>query len=228
MDIFTEFTKLYQITIVTIASITSIVLLNTLQDRVVGKKFLFIIVIVIVSAGLAITNYFVENLINTSATVRNWIDEDNFIEGYYYDYTIKNEPDDHLSLIKIAYQNNKYAVFGEGFNEEGKHLSTYHSTHSTYQNRVLYFTWVGESDHPMTGMDQMQFGSPPKSYSGFYINYENPSLNSIKGVKVNEEILKKYNNFNSILDKGNFAKNYFKEIKASLPDNTDLQSVPTQ
>lgn len=216
---FSEFTTIYQITIVTVASVSTVFLSNVLQNKIQGKKLLGFIIILLVSAALGIANYFTENLIEKSPTVRKWIDEDNFIEGFYYDFTIKDSIPDHLSILNIVYQNKSYTVFGESYNSDGDFLSNYNSVQSTYSNKVLYFEWKAflKNNLPITGIDQLQFGRDSDSYHGYYVNYgPEAKFISINGTKITSEQLKKYNNFLDVSEKGKFARDILEQVKLSL------------
>ena len=212
---FQEFLELYQIIIVTISSIATIFFLKVLEDKITDKSIKIVVVVVLVSIGLVITNYAIGNLVENSPKVRKWIDKDNFIEGYYFDITLQDTTG-HATILNIKYKDGEYLVFGDTFDSNWEHLSTFQSEQSVYSDRVLYFTFEAYPDDSPTirGIDQLQFSLPPNSYSGFYINYmENPEFQNIKGARISDETVKKYNNFEEITDKSDFIKNEVEAFK---------------
>lgn len=145
MGEFENFFELYQIIVVTISSISSIFLLNVLEHKINGKGLKTVIVVTLVSIGVIVINYGITNLLEKSSSIRKFIDEDNFIEGYYYDVTLKDTIN-RAAILNIKYKNNGYLIFGESFDITGKNTSIFNSVKSVYSDRILYFNFNSYTD----------------------------------------------------------------------------------
>lgn len=227
MDEFEEFRKLYTIVITTFASVLTAVLLDRFKDKISSKGFLTMFTVVLVSIILAVLNYGVERIIDKSTSVRQWIDPDNYIEGYYYDITIINGAIDHAAMIKISYDNGEFSMTGETISLDGKHIATFRSQTAIYKDRTLFLTFESYGENGINpvlqGIDQLQFGIPPNSYSGFYMSYDG-KLNPIVGYKVGPEELEMYHSFSSLKDKQAFLTARMNERARQLPARSD--SIP--
>jgi hypothetical protein len=217
MNNFESFRTVYNLIIVTITSVLTVYLLSYYESKIKGKKLSTLFVVISVSILIVVLNYSVEKLIDNNASVRKWIDPDNFIEGYWYDITSDSTGVTHGVVMKISYENGNYLVTGETMNLSGEHYATFKSTSIVYSNRVLFFNFetYNSNNYLDQGIDQLQFGIPPDSYTGFYLNYHYPGgtkIFAVTGTKVKDEELKYYNNFKSIDDKKKFL--YEKILKS--------------
>jgi hypothetical protein len=218
-----EFKTIYNIIIITVAAVLTSFFTNYLQGKITSKKLSTLFAVITVSILAVISNYTVEHLIDGSQTFRRWIDKDNFIEGYFYDLTEDSSKTIHSAMLKITYDKGNYLVTGETIDSSGKHTATFKSTNTIYSNRILFFTYESYNQGLFIeqGVDQLQFGLPPNSYTGFYIKYHGDrKLHFVSGTKVNDKDLAEFGNFETVFDKRNFLEKKIKEYNEKRPKTT--------
>ena len=213
-----EFKTIYDLIIGTISSTCTALLIGYLNRKIQDKKLSMIFTVIIISIFIIIANYSMKSLIENSSSVRQWIDPNNFVEGYWYETSPpdSNNKIKHETLIKIEYKNGNLVLTGETYDTTGKSYANFRSTTTAYNEGELFLQYTSFNiTHGIgQGFDQLQFNTPPNSYKGFVFSSTSKKYYSMAGTKINDKELQSYNNFNKDSDKKKFILDLLKSINS--------------
>lgn len=200
----------------TLPPVLLIYFIEALEGEVKGASFKYLICILLTTVILTMVNIMFENLVNFYPFLRKIILRDDFVEGFWYNLTfddqnLNNKIIDQACLLQIVYINGDLKVYGEAYRKDGSKVGTFKSTNSAYSDKVLFFEYFSHAstveNYIEIGMNQIQFGSPPNSYSGFYMNYSKGHekiQHLVHGTKVSHDELLSHNSFKNSSDKRRF------------------------
>jgi hypothetical protein len=203
MNNYEQFKALYDLVIVTISSVLTAYLVIHLHTKINSKKLSTLFAVLVVSLFVVIANFTIETLISTYPGIREFIDKENFIEGYY---NIIHDPircADIIAILKIDNNDGRYFVTGSTYTNTGRSIGTFTSNCTVYSNRVLFFKYESNYNNRnvVLGMDHLNFdiNSPPNSYTGFFMDFKGDSsrMQSIAGYKITPDELGQYNKLNT-------------------------------
>jgi len=207
-----NFKHIYDLVIGAVSSIGTALLLGYFSKKLESRKVSTIVIVIIVSVFIIVSNYFVNNLVNGSSAFRRWIDPNNYIEGYWFE---TSPPDTnniikHETFVKIEYNDGAYVISGETFDSSGRSYANFKSVSSAYYNGILYFQYTSfNQTHGIgQGFDQVQFDSPPNSYKAFIFSSSSKRYYGTDGVRIDKGQVEAYKDFNTIDDKRKFISEF--------------------
>jgi len=235
MDVIGRVNTTYRLFVATTASVVSAILIDDMQKVFKSRTIALLALLVMVSLIVIVLNETLEQIVEKSVTVRKAIAGDEFIEGYWYDLSLDNVNKKvvHGAILRIRLRDGEFKVDGVSFNPAGDRIATFTSSSAVYSNKLFYFEYRGINDEYQelveTGLTQLQFDSPPQSYSGFYFDYTASIHSRIHGHKVDADTLKRYKSFTPPDAKRDFmlsvmaAKqaSFAAQQKPALPENAE-------
>lgn len=203
--------NLYYAVTTAITSVVTIYLLDTFQKELINKSFAGFLTVLFASVLIVFSNAIVEYIFVKSKTIGKIFDSANYIEGFWYDVS-RNERGDveHLVILKIERRDNKFHVYGDTFNCNFAHISTYNSVNVMYEKPTLMMEYNsspsnGSKDFEY-GIDIYKFSNPINSYSVSCFDLSKSKHFIATGFRITKKGLKKYNQFREIRDKVQFLK----------------------
>jgi hypothetical protein len=201
MDPVERINPTYRLFVATASSAISAIAFDGLTHLLKSRALALTALLIVISLLVLVLSELIEEIIERSVTVRRFFAGDEFIEGYWYDITVDAETRHvvHGVLFSITYEEGEFAVRGVTYNLLGNQVATYNSDAASFSNRRLSFEYRGPNVELggviQTGFTQLQFDSPPQSYSGFYFDYGGQVRASVQGYKVDPVTLKKFGFF---------------------------------
>jgi hypothetical protein len=217
MDVFEKYKQEYKLIVGSLASIITAFILSITDKYFISPTVTKIVVVIFVILLVYFGNAFLDNRIENSVWLRRLLLGKNFIEGYYYDFTIDKETNSvkHGVLFCIDYFKGLYKANGVTYSSDGKKIATWKSNSCCFSQDTLYIHYISFTDYSNffieNGLMQLQFEQPPTSYTGFYIDFTNSFRFLITGKKVTKEQLKEYKNFSNEDNRRNFIVEFLKQ-----------------
>jgi hypothetical protein len=217
-----RFNNIYRLFVATAISAAATLVLDHLQKLIKERSLLWVTLLVLVALLLFVVDQIFEGLFERSETMRKWIAGEEFIEGYWLDISIdrvKNQVH-HGTLNKIWWEDGAFSVSGIGYDPLGTRVATFRSTSTAFAKGVLTFQYESHGDTfnqvIEKGVDQIQFDTPPLSYSGFYLDFTGSVSFRINGNRVDKASLEKHNCFRDIQSKQSFIMEQIREANRLL------------
>lgn len=153
---------------------------------------------------------FFENIISNCPKLRQCLDKENFMEGYWYDF---DENNNTMALYLIEYKDDSYTITGNNYNNKGVQVSDWSTIGSFLVGKTLYSVYESKkkSDEHKTGKNvkgyfELKFsGNPPETNFGCFMDTENTEEATVNGFKVTKSELDGYDNFSSYTFKSKFV-----------------------
>lgn len=222
MQFFENYRREYKVISATIASILTTFLIDKFANQFKSDALAYSTIIVAVILIVLIGNYLIDYLIDNSVKVRKLLMGKDFIEGYWYDVSFDKTTNviKHSVLFKIDFEKEQYVLHGVSYSSQGERIATWKSTSCTYFDRVLFVQYESHTELAEAfiehGVLQMQFETPPNSYTGFYLDLANSVRSIISGKRVTDEELKANHNFNDITNKEEFLIAVMQKQEATM------------
>ena len=230
MEKLERFSDIYRLFVATAVSAAAALLLDHLQKLFKDRALQWISVLVLIAIVLFVLDQFLEALIDLSPALRRMILGNDFIEGYWLDLSIDKATRivHHGTLLTIGWEDHRLGVTGIEFDPTGAPVANFSSTGLVYNRRVLTFVYTSHGDvftaEVEQGIDQLQFSSPPESYSGFYFDYTRSVAYRIHGTRVDAATIRANNSFRDLASKRDYIVQQIAEAQSRL--NTISRSAP--
>jgi hypothetical protein len=201
MDPVERINPTYRLFIATASSAISAIAFDGLTHLLKSRALALTALLIVISLLVLVLSELLEEIIERSVAVRRFFAGDEFIEGYWYDITVDapRRRVVHGVLCRISYKEGSFVLEGVTYNLQGNRVATFNSESAAFANRRLSFEYRGPNEEfsgvIQTGFTQLQFDSPPQSYSGFYFDYDAAVHASVQGYKVDLATLKKFGFF---------------------------------
>ncbi len=210
MDRFERVNSVYRLLVATVVAAVSTLIFDRLQTIFRDRSLVWIILLALIAVVLFTLNQVFEALLEHSVSIRKLLAGNEFIEGFWFDISIDraNKTVHHGSFITIWWENGRFAVSGIEFDPEGTRLCTFKSTSTAFADRILTFGYQSHGDTFAqaieSGIDQLQFDSPPQSYSGFYLDFTKTVDVRVQGSKIDQRTVNAYNGFRDVASRQRF------------------------
>lgn len=154
---------------------------------------LFVSVTIVLSPIISLTGSL---LVNKSRSVRKALLGSEFIEGYWTDYTTRNELKKTFGIITITYNNGGYTIQGNDYLEDGTLESSFHSTALESNWPSILFVHkanrISKEGHLVDGFSQFTFAliGGQLTYAGWSVDYGKKAHQIQSGRRLMENELK--------------------------------------
>lgn len=182
LNTFTAWTKTIITTIVGVLS--GFFMKNTIYG--VDATLMLIAVIIILILISKLIEFLLHEVINRSLFVRKLLLGSHFIEGFWLQKFVNIYEDkkiERVTLTKISFRGNGYAINGETFNFDCESRGVFHSKYSEYQDYCLKYAFEGLTssiEEKQIGNNEFKFVQtekfPKKAVGGITNNIQNNSL----------------------------------------------------
>lgn len=203
-----EFNQTYRMAVASSAAIVSVFVEQHLSRVFESRSLVLLGMMLIVAVLVAAVSAFLEALVHRSRRLRRMIVGEGFIEGYWFDMSGAGQGagPHHAVLIRIGHAPDGYEVSGVTYSLSGERVATFRAVTSVYKDAKLFCEYESNTTYgPLEkGVMQLQFDSPPSSYSGFYFDYAGTISGKVHGDRVGPESLATFNGFASAEDKKAF------------------------
>jgi hypothetical protein len=231
-----NFKSAYKLVVASLSPIISVFVIDYLNSFLPSRSVSAAIMLIIVVSVIIVATFLMERLVDSSYLLRRIISGSDFVEGFWYD--ISREATSNRAaqgaVLFIHYEDGEVKVSGISFDDQGNKIASFSSISATYVRRTLYYQYNTQSRYAPsfaeTGIGQIMFDHPPRSYTGFWLDFTSGIMYRVEGERVSNKQLREFNGFSTLDEKQRFLTQIIRAENSGLPidetsDATDDPSI---
>ena len=192
MERFSRFNDTTRVALASISSALAVLLLDAATHLFGSRLWGGVVAVLVVSLLALAGDTAVQSLFSRSVRLRKWVAGDDFVEGWWMD-TARNAdggPPTHAAIQHVTFGEGGFDVSGASFLPSGEKLATWSSVACSYERRTLYVIYEAQTGLIDGGFErglvQMQFDSPPNSYTGYLTDFSGRVTRRIAGQRITD------------------------------------------